>query len=134
MDTGQFLALELDGLLLSPIATAAGLAVGQDVIELKRNTAGGKYVVIRMPRGRHRPGELTMTREHTGDDDVTRWLDDVRTGRSGPLSGALTVCDSQGFPIERYKLSAVVPKSLKVDTVQLTETLVVTYETMDVEA
>jgi hypothetical protein len=57
-----------------------------------------------------------------------------RQGRpTGPLDGALSVCDARGFTVRRYKLTAVVPKSLTADTGTLTEKLVVTYEAMEEE-
>ena len=131
MADDQFLALELDELRVSPITEAAGLVVGQDVVELKRNTTDGKYVIVRVPPDR--PRELVMVRGRTDDDGFARWLDDARAGRTGPLDGALSVCDARGSTVRRYKLTGVVPKSLMADTGTLTEKLVVTYEAMEEE-
>lgn len=114
------------------ITGASGLKVGQDVIELKQNTPDGKYLTKVLPVSL-KPGELTLTRDHSNDDSFTRLVEMARVGRIGAVSGALIVYDSRGNMVERYRISNAVPKSAEVDAAVLTEKLILTYETIEVE-
>jgi phage tail-like protein len=112
----------------------------QDVIELKQNTPDGKYVIKKLP-GRRKAGEITLTRGLTGDQSFEKWTKDSHFGKMGDArkGGAIIVFDFEGNAIKRYKLENAWPKSLEIgtlkagDTSVLTEKLVVTYESLDVE-
>lgn len=134
------IALEVDGLLINQIIEVSGLKIDQDVIELKQNTADGKYVVKKLP-GRPKAGEVTLTRGLTADNSFEKWVKDAHFGKmpSARKGGAIIVFDYEGNPIKRYKLTNAWPKSLEIgslkagDTSVLTEKLVITYEQMEVE-
>ena len=51
---GHSFGLEIDGVVIKQITEVSGLKMEQDVIELKQNTADGKYVIKKLP-GRSRP-------------------------------------------------------------------------------
>ena len=63
---GHSFGLEVDGIVIKQITEVSGLKMEQDVIELKQNTADGKYVIKKLP-GRPKAGEVTLTRGLTGD-------------------------------------------------------------------
>ena len=132
--------LEVDGVVIKQIQEVSGLKMEQDVIELKTNTADGKYVIKKLP-GKPKAGEVTLTRGLTDDQSFEKWVKDAHFGRMGNArkGGAIIVYDYEGQPIKRYKLTNAWPKSLEIgtlkagDTSVLTEKLVVTYEMMEVE-
>lgn len=132
--------LEVDGIVIKQISEVSGLKMEQDVIELRQNTADGKYVVKKLP-GRPRAGEVTLVRGLTADNSFEKWAKEAQFGRmsNARKGGAIIVYDFENNPIKRYKLLNAWPKSLEIsamkagDTNILTETLVVTYEQMEVE-
>ncbi|HEU0133099.1 MAG TPA: phage tail protein [Mycobacteriales bacterium] len=142
MDTtvGHSFGIEIDGVVIKQISEVSGLKMEQDVIELKQNTPDGKYVVKKLP-GRFKAGEVTLTRGLTGDNSFEKWVKDSRFGKMGAArkGGAIIVYDYEGNAIKRYKLTNAWPKSLEIgtlkagDTSVLTEKLVVTYESLEVE-
>lgn len=137
---GHSFGLEIDGVQIKQITEVSGLKLEQDVIELKQNTADGKYMVKKLP-GRPKAGEVTLTRGLTEDQSFEKWVKDSQFGKmsSARKGGAIIVFDYEGSPIKRYKLTNAWPKSLEIgslkagDTNVLTEKLVVTYEEMEVE-
>jgi phage tail-like protein len=137
---GHSFGLEVDGVVIKQIQEVSGLKMEQDVIELKQNTADGKYVIKKLP-GRLKAGEVTLTRGLTEDTSFEKWIKDSRFGKMGQArkGGAIMVFDFEGNAIKRYKLQNAWPKSLEIgtlkagDTSVLTEKLVVTYEALDVE-
>ena len=137
---GHSFGLEVDGVAIKQISEVSGLKMEQDVIELKQNTADGKYMIKKLP-GRPKAGEVTLTRGLTGDNSFEKWVKDAHFGKmsNARKGGAIIVYDYEGQPIKRYKLTNAWPKSLEIgslkagDTSVLTEKLVVTYEQMEVE-
>jgi len=131
---------ETDGILIKQISEVSGLKMEQDVIELKQNTADGKYVVKELP-GRPKAGEVTLTRGLTGDNSFEKWVKDAHFGKMGSArkGGAIIVYDFEGTALKRYRLTNAWPKSLEIGTLKagdtnvLTEKLVITYEQMEVE-
>jgi phage tail-like protein len=137
---GHSFGLEFDSVLIRQITEVSGLKMEQDVIELKQNTADGKYAIKKLP-GRPKAGEVTVTRGLTEDNSFERWIRDSRFGQmaSARRNGSIIVYDFEGIPIKRYKLINAWPKSLEIsalkagDTSVLTEKLAITYEDMEVE-
>ncbi len=137
---GHSFGLEVDGVQIRQISEVSGLKMEQDVIELKQNTADGKYMIKKLP-GRPKAGEVTLTRGLTADTSFEKWVKDAHFGKMGTArrGGAIIVFDYEGMPIKRYKLVNAWPKSLEIgslkagDTAVLTEKLVLTYEQMEVE-
>ncbi|WP_431046329.1 phage tail protein [Streptomyces sp. P1-3] len=132
--------LEFDSVLIRHITEVSGLKMEQDVIELKQNTVNGQYIVKKLP-GKPKAGEVTVTRGLTEDNSFERWIKDSRFGRMSQVrrSGSIIVFDYEGMPIKRYKLIGAWPKSLEISTLKagdtsvLTEKLVITYESVEVD-
>jgi phage tail-like protein len=137
---GHSFGLEFDGVVIKQINEVSGLKFEQDVIELKQNTADGKYVIKKLP-GRPKAGEITLVRGLTADQSFEKWVKSSQFGQMGNArkGGAIIVFDFEGNAIKRYKLMNAWPKTLEIgslkagDTSVLTEKLVITYETMEVE-
>jgi phage tail-like protein len=79
---GHSFGLEIDGVVIKQIQEVSGLKLEQDVIELKLNTADGKFVIKELP-GRLKAGEVTLTRDLTEDRSFEKWLEARRLGRRG---------------------------------------------------
>ncbi|GAA4982173.1 phage tail protein [Yinghuangia aomiensis] len=137
---GHAFGLEFDSVLIRQITEVSGLKMEQDVIELKQNTFDGKYAVKKLP-GKPKAGEVTVSRGLTEDSSFERWVKDSRFGRmtGARRNGAIIVYDYEGMPIKRYKLINAWPKSLEISTLKagdtsvITEKLVITYESLEVE-
>ncbi|HEV8561798.1 MAG TPA: phage tail protein [Actinophytocola sp.] len=132
---GHSFGLEIDGVQIKQISEVSGLKMEQDVIELKQNTADGKYINKKLP-GRPKAGEVTLTRGLTEDTNFEKWIKDSHFGKMGDArkGGSIIVYDYEGTELKRYKLANCWPKSLEIgslkagDTSVLTEKLVVVHE------
>jgi phage tail-like protein len=137
---GHSFGLEVDGVMIKNIQEVSGLKFEQDVIELKQNTADGKYMIKQLP-GRWKAGEVTLTRGLTADQNFEKWIKDSQLGKVGTArkGGAVIVYDYEGAPIKRYKMTNLWPKTLEIgslkagDTSVLTEKITITYERLEVE-
>ncbi|MCN9241155.1 phage tail protein [Streptomyces sp. NPDC052051] len=137
---GHSFGLEFDSVLIKQITEVSGLKMEQDVIELKQNTADGKYAIKKLP-GRPKAGEVTVTRGLTEDNSFERWIKDSRFGKmvNARRNGSIIVYDYEGLPIKRYKLINAWPKSLEISTLKagdtsvLTEKLSITYESVELD-
>ncbi len=137
MDTtvGWSFGLEFDGVVIKQIQEISGLKMDQDVIDLKENTADGKYVIKRLP-GRPQAGEVTLTRGLTADTSFNDWMKKSRLADMGGArkGGAIIVYDHMNQPLRRYNLKNCWAKSLEIgslkagDTSVLTEKLTLTHE------
>ncbi|CAM5566934.1 Phage tail protein OS=Streptomyces antimycoticus OX=68175 GN=SANT12839_088090 PE=4 SV=1 [Streptomyces antimycoticus] len=127
-------------MLIRQITEVSGLKMEQDVIELKQNTADGKYAIKKLP-GRPKAGEVTVTRGLTEDNSFEQWIKDSRFGKmtNARRNGSIIVYDYEGIPIKRYKPVNAWPKSLEISTLKagdtsvLTEKLAITYESVEVD-
>jgi phage tail-like protein len=137
---GHSFGLELDDIDIRQIDEVSGLTIEQDMIELKESTPAGDVVVRRLP-GRPKAGELTVTRGLTADRGFQKWISEFRSDQTGASrkSGAIVIYDYEGTPITSYSIINAWPKKLTIgklkagDTSILTETLVVAYESLEVE-
>jgi phage tail-like protein len=132
---GWSFGFEIDGVAIKQIQEVSGLKVEVDAIELKHNTADGKYVNKKLP-GRPKSGEVTLTRGLTADKNFEDWIKKSRFGDmpGARKGGSFIIYDYQGTEIKRYKIVNCWPKSLEIgslkagDTSVLTEKLVITHE------
>jgi phage tail-like protein len=137
---GHSFGLELDGIDVKQIGEVSGLTIEQDVIELKENTPDGDVVVRRLP-GRAKAGAVTLTRGLTADQGFAKWIKEFRSDqtRASRKSGSIVIYDFEGAPITSYSIVNAWPRKLTIgtlkagDTSVLTETLVVEYESLEVE-
>lgn len=137
---GYAFGIRVDGVEINLIQEVSGLKLEQDVIELKQNTADGKYVVKKLP-GRRQTGEITLTRGLTDDSSFDEWIKASRFGKMGDArkGGAIILYDAEGTAVRSYRFTNGWPKSLEIGELKageatvLTEKLTVTYEDMDVE-
>ena len=137
---GHSFGLELDGIQIKQIGEVSGLTIERDIVEIKENTPDGNVVVRRLP-GRPKAGEVTLTRGLGADHGFASWIKQFRSehARASRKSGSIVVYDYAGSPIASYSIINAWPKKLTIGTLKaadtsiLTETLVVAYESLDVE-
>jgi phage tail-like protein len=138
---GHSFGLEFDGITIKSITEVSGLKIEQDVVEYKENGPDGKYQIKRLP-GRPKAPDITLTRGLTSDTSFEKWVQDSRFGKmtDSRKGGSIIVFDFEGKPVKRYKMTNAWPKSLEIgslkagDTSYLQEKLVLTCESIDVEA
>jgi phage tail-like protein len=137
---GHSFGLELDGIVIKQIGEISGLTIEQDIVEITENTPDGDVVVRRLP-GRPKAGELTLTRGLTADHGFEKWIKEFRSDqtRAARKNGSIIIYDYEGTPITSYSIINAWPKKLTIGTLKtadtsiLTETLVVAYESLEVE-
>jgi hypothetical protein len=113
---GRSFSVEIDGVNIKQILEVSGLP------------------------GQRAGGEVTLTRRLTDNNDFQAWM---AASRRNPhderKSGSITLYDSKGYPINRYKLTNALPKTLETETRKvgntsvLTEKVVLTYESLEEE-
>ena len=129
---GASFGIEVDGQMVKQISEITGLKLEQTVVELKENTADGKYINRFLP-GRPKPCKITLTRAMTGSTTFQDWIKDSRLGDMGKVrkGASIIVFDYQGEEIRRYNLVDVWPESLEIGALKsgagetLTEKLVI---------
>jgi phage tail-like protein len=95
--------VKIDGIEIPKVTEVSGLTNEVDKIELKQQTADGKYVV-RQLIGRPKPGALVVTRGLTDSKTITDWL---KTVMEGDVAGArktasVELLDYTGTTIKTY--------------------------------
>lgn len=132
--------VKIDGIAVPKVNEVSGLKMEVDKIDLKQQTEDGKYVV-RQVIGRHKPGEITVTRGLTDSKTVSDWLKQVG---QGDLAGArktasVEVLDYAGAPIKTFNYTNCWVRSIEVSglkagsTEQATEKFVICYDEVTVE-
>src|SRR5712691_13310247 len=106
---GWSFGFEIDGVAIKQIQEVSGIKLEVDAIELKHNTADGKYVNKKLP-GRPKAGEVTLTRGLTDDKNFQEWMKKVGFGgfsemKDARKGGSVLVYDYQGKPVKEYKLT-----------------------------
>src|SRR3978361_2244479 len=137
---GHSFGLEFDGITIKAITEVSGLKMEQDVVEDKENGQAGKDHIRRLP-GRPKAPDIPLTRGLTQDQSFEKWIKDSRFGKMADVrkGGAIIVFDFEGNAVKHYKLTNAWPKSLEIgslkagDTAYLTEKLVLTCESIEVE-
>lgn len=134
---GASFGLELDGATVRPLIKVSGLAIRQEVIKVKQQTADGRFVVKSVPGGL-KGGQLTVVRPLTTDTALQDW---AKNGIGQPgvdptrHEVAIVVHDLAGATIRRFVITNPVPVSLTIgsrrvgdDTTVLTEALVIGHD------
>lgn len=132
--------VKIDGITMPKVIEVSGLKLEVDKIELKQQTDDGKYVV-RQVMGRHKPGEITVTRGLTDSKTVSDWLDQVMQGKLGQVrkTASVELLDYEGTPIKTYNFNNCWVRSSEVNglkagaTEQATEKFVICFDEATVE-
>ncbi len=98
--------VKVDGIEIPKVTEVSGLTTEVDKIELKQQTADGKYVVRQMI-GRPKPGALVITRGLTDSKTVSDWLKTVMQGdvAGSRKTASVELLDYQGTTIKTYNFT-----------------------------
>ena len=127
--------VKVDGIEIPKVTEVSGLTTEVDKIELKQQTADGKYVVRQMI-GRPKPGALVITRGLTDSKTVSDWLKTVMEGdvAGSRKTASVELLDYQGTTIKTYNFVNCWVKSVELNslkagaTEQATEKFVICYD------
>jgi phage tail-like protein len=122
---GASFGFEFDQHQAKGIMEIAGLKNEIDMIEVKTQTADGKYVVTKIP-GRPKAGTVTITRALTEDTQFADWVKEASEGKLPRTNGSVIVYDTMLAPIMRYSLMDCQPSTLEVGTLKAGDAAVTT--------
>lgn len=107
--------VKVDGIAIPKVSEVSGLKTEVDKIDLKQQTSDGKYVV-RQVIGRHKPGEITVTRGLTDSKTVSDWLKSVMQGdlKGSRKTASVEMLDYAGAPIKTYNFTNCWVRSIEV--------------------
>lgn len=135
---GYSFKLKIDGVEIKAITEVSGLKLEADVVELKAQTAEGKYINQKM-MGRPKSGEITVTRPLTDETKLEDWIKKVYDGALGESrkDGQIDILSYDGVKIKAYKFKRGFPKSLEIGSLKagstdvLTEKLTIAHEGLE---
>ena len=131
--------VKVDGIEIPKVTEVSGLTTEVDKIELKQQTADGKYVVRQMI-GRPLPGALVITRGLTDSKTVSDWLKTVMEGdvAGSRKTASVELLDYQGTTIKTYNFVNCWVQKVEVNALkagaaeQATEKFVICYDEVTV--
>jgi phage tail-like protein len=122
---GAAFGFEFDQHQAKGIMEISGLKQENDMIEVKTQTADGKYVVNKIV-GRSKAGTVTITRALTEDTQFADWVKEAAEGKMPRTNGSVIVYDTMMAPIMRYSLIDCQPATLEIGTLKAGDTNVTT--------
>jgi phage tail-like protein len=122
---GATFGFEFDKHQAKGIMEISGLKQEYDVVEVKTQTADGKYVVNKII-GRPKAGTVTITRALTEDTQFADWVKEAGDGKLPRTNGSVIVYDTMMSPIMRYSLIDCQPATLEIGTLKAGDTNVTT--------
>jgi phage tail-like protein len=122
---GASFGFEFDKHQAKGIMEISGLKGEVDMIEVKTQTADGKYIINKIP-GRPKAGTVTITRALTEDTQFADWVKEAAEGKLPRTNGSVIVYDTMMSPIMRYSLIDCQPASLEIGTLKAGDTNVTT--------
>lgn len=122
---GATFGYEMDQHQAKGVMEISGMKQELDMIEVKTQTADGKYVLNKIP-GRPKAGTVTITRALTEDTQFADWVKECQEGKLPRTNGSIIVYDTMMNPIMRYTLVDAQPASLEIGTLKAGDTNVTT--------
>jgi phage tail-like protein len=122
---GASFGFEFDKHQAKGIMEISGLKQEFDMIDVKTQTADGKYVINKIV-GRPKPGTVTITRALTEDTQFADWVKEAGEGKLPRANGSVIVFDTMLTPILRYTLLDCQPSAIEIGTLKAADTSVTT--------
>jgi phage tail-like protein len=114
---GAFFSLELDKHQAKGIMEVSGLKAEYDMIEVKTQTADGKYVVNKIV-GRPKTGTVSVTRLLTEDTQFADWLKEAAEGKLPRTNARIEMYATDMSRILGWTLSDCQPASIELSTLK----------------
>jgi phage tail-like protein len=122
---GASFGFEFDKHQAKGIMEISGLKQELDMIEVKTQTADGKYVINKIV-GRPKAGTVTITRALTEDTQFADWVKEASEGKMPRSNGSVIVYDTMMNPILRYSLMDCQPSTIEIGTLKAGDAAVTT--------
>ena len=122
---GATFGFEFDKHQAKGIMEISGLKQEFDMVEVKTQTADGKYVINKIV-GRPKAGTVTITRALTEDTQFADWVKEAGEGKLPRSNGSVIVYDTMMNPILRYSLHDCQPATLEIGTLKAGDSNVTT--------
>ena len=122
---GASFGFEFDKHQAKGIMEISGLKQEIDMVEVKTQTADGKYINTKIP-ARTKSGTVMITRALTEDTQFADWVKEAHEGKLPRTNGSVIVYDTMMSPIMRYNLLDCQPASLEIGTLKAADTSVTT--------
>jgi phage tail-like protein len=122
---GASFGFEFDKHQAKGIMEISGLKQELDMIDVKTQTADGKYVINKIV-GRPKAGTVTITRALTEDTQFADWVKEAAEGKMPRANGSVIVYDTMMNPILRYSLLDCQPSTIEIGTLKAGDAAVTT--------
>jgi phage tail-like protein len=122
---GASFGFEFDKHQAKGIMEISGLKQELDMIDVKTQTADGKYVINKIV-GRPKAGTITITRALTEDTQFADWVKEASEGKMPRANGSVIVYDTMMNPILRYSLLDCQPSTIEIGTLKAGDAAVTT--------
>lgn len=116
---GYHFSIEIDGVSIAQFQEVGGIVSELDVIELKQNTADGKYVIHKLP-GNRKPPTITLKRGTDSSMAVWQWHQQIYEGNvsAARKNGSLVLYDYQQNEVGRYNFVNAWPSKVSAGSVK----------------
>lgn len=111
--------VEVDGVTIALFQELSGVTSEIDVIELKQNTADGKYVIHKLP-GNRKPPNITLKRGKDTSMDMWNWHQKVYQGKVSDArkNGSIVLYDYDHTEVGRYNFVNAWPSKVSMSTLK----------------
>lgn len=126
---GYHFSIEIDGVTIAQFQEVSGIASEIDVIELKQNTADGKYVIHKLP-GNRKPPSITLKRGKSASKDLWDWHEKIYQGNvSGARkNGSIVLYAYDHSEVGRYNFVNAWPSKISTSSLKAGANEVLTEE------
>jgi phage tail-like protein len=116
---GYHFSVEIDGVSIGQFQEVSGITSELDVIELKSNTADGKYVLHKLP-GNRKPPTITLKRGKDSSKELWQWHQKIYQGKVADArkNGSIVMYDFSYKELTRYNFINAWPSKISVSALK----------------
>lgn len=116
---GYKFSIEIDGVSIGQFQEVSGITSELDVIELKSNTADGKYILHKLP-GNRKPPTITLKRGKDSSMELWQWHQKIAQGKVADArkNGSIVVYDYAAKEGSRYNFINAWPSKVTVSAMK----------------
>jgi phage tail-like protein len=116
---GYHFSIEIGGVTIAQFQEVSGIASELDVIELKQNTADGKYIVHKLP-GNRKPPTITLKRGKNSSKDLWDWHEKIFQGKVADArkEGSVVLYSYDHSEVGRYNFTGAWPSKVSMSSLK----------------
>lgn len=116
---GYHFSIEIDSISIGQFQEVSGITSELDVIELKSNTADGKYVLHKLP-GNRKPPTITLKRGKDSSMELWQWHQKIYQGKVADArkNGSIVMYDYEGKEVSRYNFTNAWPSKISISAMK----------------